>query len=133
MPIETVRLQWVQEDLFLLHDHFGFPIVLSQPHGVSGADLLPLSLLGCVAWDIVRILHKMRQPVTGFRASAESTRQADPPWRFLKIHLRYTLLGQGLRPDKVQRAIELSETKYCAIYATLQPVVELSSEFEIVA
>ena len=55
----------------------------------------------------------------------------EPPWRYRKIHVRYILTGTDLDPRKVQRAIELSETKYCSIYATLRPVVELSSDFEI--
>jgi putative redox protein len=124
-------LDWISEQTFLLRDRGGFPIVMTQPMGVSGADLLPLSLIGCVAWDLIAILKKQRQAVTGLQAIAESERDADPPWRFRKIHIRYLLSGRGLNRAKVQRAIELSENKYCSIHATLRQVVELSSEFEI--
>jgi len=131
MPTETVRLDWIEEQVFLLRDHLGFPIVMTQPMGVSGADLLPLSLIGCTVWDVIAILKKQRQQVTRLEVTAESVRDDEPPWRFRKIHIRYHLAGQNLNPEYVRRAIELSETKYCSIYATLRDVVEITNEFEI--
>ena len=104
---------------------------MTQPMGVNGADLLPLSLIGCAAWDLIAILMKQRQKVSRLKVIAESERDMEPPWRYRKIHVRYILTGSRLDPTKVQRAIELSETKYCSIHATLRPVVELSSDFEI--
>lgn len=132
MPIETVHAEWVNNQVFLLKDQFGFPIVMTQPQGVNGADLLPLSLIGCAAWDVVAILKKQRQQVTGLEVSAESEREADPPWRFQRIRIRYRLSGQDLAEKSVKRAIELAEHKYCSIYATLQEAVEILSEYEIV-
>lgn len=132
MPTETVHAQWIEENVFLLRDRFDFPLVMTQPHGVNGADLLPLSLIGCAAWDIVAILRKQRQPVRGFSVRAESTREAAPPWRFTQIHIRYRVHGRGLAPAQVQRAIDLTEQKYCAIYATLRQAVALTSSYEIV-
>jgi putative redox protein len=132
MPIETVRADWIEGQVFLLRDRAGFPVVMTQPMGVNGADLLPLSLIGCTAWDVIAILKKQRQPVTRLEVTAESLRDEDPPWRFRKINILYKLTGEGLSPERVQRAIELSETKYCSIYATLREVVEITSRFEIV-
>ena len=131
MPTETVQLDWINEKSFILRDRNGFPVFMTQPMGVNGADLLPLSLIGCTAWDLIAILKKQRQQVNGLQVFAESERDAEPPWRFRKIHVRYVLTGSGLDRAKVQRAIELSETKYCSIYATLRPVVELTNELEI--
>jgi putative redox protein len=131
LPSETVQLDWISEQNFLLRDRAGFPVIMTQPMGVNGADLLPLSLIGCTAWDLIAILQKQRQQVSNLQILAESERDAEPPWRFRKIHVRYILTGSGLDPAKVQRAIELSETKYCSIHATLKPVVELTSDFEI--
>jgi putative redox protein len=133
MLTETVRLDWIEDQVFLLKDHFGFPIVMTHPMGVSGADLLPLSLIGCTVWDVIAILKKQRQLVTRLEVSAESVRDPEPPWRFREIHIRYHLTGQDLNPEYVRRAIELAETKYCAIYATLRDVVEITSEFNITA
>lgn len=131
MPSETVKLDWISEETFLLRDRGDFPVVMTQPMGANGADLLPLSLIGCAAWDLIPILRKQRQRVSGLQVSAQSERDAEPPWRFRKIHVHYVVAGNSLDPAKVQRAIELSETKYCSIHATLRDVVELSSDFEI--
>jgi putative redox protein len=132
MPIETVSVDWVSSQQFLLKDQHDFPIVMTQPMGVNGADLLPLSLIGCAAWDVMTILKKQRQAVTGLKVTAESERDGEPPWRFRSIHIRYRLSGRGLDAQRVRHAIELAETKYCSIYATLRDAVRLTSECEIV-
>jgi putative redox protein len=129
--IETVQAEWIDAGKFLLKDHFGFPILMTQPDGVNGADLLPLSLIGCAAWDVIAILKKQRQQVTRFQVTAESERDPDPPWRFRRIHILYHIAGSDLNLDMIRRAIHLAETKYCSTYATLQDALELSSDFEI--
>ena len=127
MKTERVRADWLEDRLFLLRDHNDYPLVMTQPLGVSGADLLPLGLIGCAAWDVVDILHKQRQKVTGLQVFADSERDEDPPWKFKRIHVHYKITGHNLRPDRVQQAITLSETKYCSIFATLRDAVTLSS------
>ena len=132
MASETVRVDWTGGQQFLLKDHFDFPILMTQPEGVNGADLLPLSVIGCALWDVASILLKQRQPVTAMQASADSLREDGPPWRFRKIHIRYRFTGRGLSEAKVRRAIELAETRYCSTLATLRQAVEIDSEWEIV-
>jgi putative redox protein len=132
MPTETVRVDWIRDRVFLLRDHLGFPIVMTQPQGVKGSDLLPLSVIGCAVWDVAAILHKQRQQVTGIEVTAESTQDEDPPWRFRKIVIRYQVRGRGLDEEAVQRAITLSEEKYCSTFATLREALEISSEYQIV-
>jgi putative redox protein len=132
MPIETVRANWIEDQVFLLRDHFDYPVVMTQPMGVSGADLLPMSLIGCSAWDVVSILRKQRQEVTHLAVTAESERDDEPPWRFRKIHVLYKITGRGLEPERVQRAIDLAEQKYCGVHATLRDSVEITSQFEII-
>jgi putative redox protein len=132
MAVETVRAQWVEEKTFLLKDHHDYPVVMTQPMGVIGADLLPMSLAGCAAWDVLDILIKQRQQVTALEVTAESVREDEAPWRFKKITLHYKISGKDINPDAVKRAVSLSEGKYCSIYATLRGAVELVSEVEIV-
>ena len=131
MTTETVRIDWIRDQLFLMRDRSGFPIVMTQPSGVNGADLLPLSVIGCSIWDIAAILQKQRQQVTDIQVTAESKREEEPPWRFRKIHIIYTFTGRDLSEDHIRRAIELTETKYCSTYATLREVVVLTSEYRI--
>jgi len=132
MSTETVHAEWVRDEVFLLKDHFDFPLVMTQPQGVNGADLLPLSLIGCAGWDVIAILKKQRQQVTCLEVSAESQRDEAPPWRFRRILIHYRLRGRNLETERVKRAIDLAETKYCSVYATLRDAVEIQSEFEIV-
>jgi putative redox protein len=132
MISETVRADWIEGQVFLLRDRSGFPVVMTQPQGVNGADLLPLSLIGCAAWDILGILRKQHQPVEGFEVVAESERDPDPPWRFRSIRITYRFTGSNLRAEYIQRAIELTETKYCSTYATLRDAVSITSAYEIV-
>jgi putative redox protein len=132
MSTETVHAEWVRDEVFLLKDHFDFPLVMTQPQGVNGADLLPLSLIGCAGWDVIAILKKQHQQVTGLEVSAESQRDEAPPWRFRRILIHYRLRGRNLVTERVKRAIDLAETKYCSVYATLRDAVEIQSEFEIV-
>jgi uncharacterized OsmC-like protein len=72
MTIETVPASWIEDQVFLLKNHSDFPIIMTQPAGVHGANLLPLSLIGCAAWDIQSILHKQRQQVTHFEITADN-------------------------------------------------------------
>lgn len=131
LKIDTVQVDWVDEQKFLLRDHAGFSIVMTQPDGVIGADLLPLSLIGCAAWDVIAILKKHRQQVTSFLVTAESQRDPDPPWRFRQILIHYHITGKNLSSARVRRAIDLAETRYCSTYATLREAVEIVSDFEI--
>ena len=64
--------------------------------------------------------------------TAESTQDEDPPWRFRKIHIHYQVIGKEIDPEKVRKAILLSEEKYCSVYATLKDVLEITHDFEIV-
>jgi putative redox protein len=131
MTTETVSVEWLGRQVFLLKDRHGFPIVMTQPGGVNGADLLPLSIIGCAVWDVAAILRKQRQKVSGLTVSAESLREDDPPWRFRKITIRYQIRGRGLDKNRIEQAVELSQKKYCSTYATLSAAVEIVSEVEV--
>lgn len=132
MTTETVQARWLHDQVFLLQDRAGYPIIMTQPGGVLGADLLPLSVIGCALWDIVAILRKQRQQVTAVQATAESLRDDESPWQFRKIHILYTFAGSNLDLDQIWRATRLSEDKYCSTFATLRAAVELSSDIEII-
>jgi len=133
MKIETVTATWVRDQVFLLRDHQGFPIVMANPGGVLGADLLPLSLIGCAIWDVMDILRKQRQPVRRLEVEAHSERDETPPWRFRRIRVVYRIWGSAVDRAAVERAVRLTEDKYCSIVATLKPAVEIVSQVELAA
>ncbi len=131
MAKETVSADWLGNQVFLLKDQHGFPIVMTQPGGVNGADLLPLSVIGCAVWDVAAILRKQRQKISALTVSAESQRDDEPPWRFRKITIHYLVRGRSLDRERIERAVELSQNHYCSTYATLSAAVEITHQIEL--
>ena len=132
MATKTVHLNWDPEQQFILSDDDNLQIVMKKPNGVSPADLLPMSLIGCSSYDVVEILNKQRQGLQQLEVTAESIQDADPPWRFRKIHIHYQAIGTDIDPEKLRKAIQISEEKYCAVYATLRDALEITHSFEVV-
>lgn len=99
--------------------------------GAKPSDLLPLSLAACTAHDVVVILRKQRQDLRGIEVAIETIQDRDPPWTFRRISLRFTITGR-VDPERARKAIELTERKYCSVHATLRPVVELATTFEVI-
>ena len=93
-------------------------------------ELLAVALAGCTGMDVVSILQKMRQPLEGLRVEVLGEKADEHPKRFVSLEVVYYLKG-ALDEKKVQRAIELSETKYCSVAATLRPAVSISSRYAL--
>lgn len=105
-------------------------------HGGSGVGLRPMELLlvslgSCTGMDVLSILRKKRQHVTGYRIEVAGTRAPDPPHVFTSITLRHIVRGSDIDDRAVQRAIELSETKYCPAYAMLAESAPISTSYEV--
>ena len=103
-----------------------------EPRGASPVDSLLAALGGCCAIDVIGILRKKRQVVTGYEVMVSGERRDDHPRRFTRIEVVHRLRGRDLSAAAIEEAIRLSDTKYCTVYATLAPAVELSSRYEIV-
>lgn len=130
------RLVWLEKEQFVAFDGGGHPVVVSSqsPENAVGAkpsDLLLMALASCTAVDVVRILAKQRQALSGLEIVVRGTQETDPPWRFTDIHLVYRLRGRGLKPEAVDKAIELAEGKYCSVSASLKPQVNITWESEL--
>lgn len=132
MATKTVHLNWNPEQEFTLQDNDNHQIIMKKPKGVSASDLLPMALIGCSSHDVVSILGKQKQELLELIVSADATQDDDPPWRFRKIHIHYKVIGRGIDPEKVGKAILLSEEKYCSVYVTLRDAVEITHDFEVV-
>lgn len=132
MATKTVHLHWNPDSQFLLSDNDNYRIVMKKPNGVSASDLLPMSLIGCSSHDVVEILRKQRLDLRSLQVTAESVQDDDPPWRFRKIHIHYRAIGTGIDPQKLAKAIQLSEEKYCSVYATLKDAIEITHDYEVV-
>ncbi|MBK8617349.1 MAG: OsmC family protein [Anaerolineales bacterium] len=132
MASKTVHLNWNPEQQFTLQDNDNYQIIMKKPKGVSASDLLPMSLIGCASHDVVSILEKQRLQIHSLKVTAEATQDDTPPWRFRKIHVHYQVTGTGIDPEKVGKAILLSEENYCSVYATLRDAIEITHDYEVV-
>ena len=94
-------------------------------------EVLLMALGGCTAMDVISILEKKRAVVEDFEIDVEAERADAHPRVFTKIHVRYVIVGAGVDPKDVERAIELSEQKYCSVSAMLRASAEVTSSFEI--
>lgn len=134
----TVAVKWVASQLMTGVDSFGHPLVMGswpekEPEwaGLKPSDLLLLSAAACSAYDVVMILTKQREPLVDLDVTCAGEQESEAPYTFTSIHLHYRLKGP-LDPNKVARAIRLSEDKYCSVVNTLKPAVKITSDFELV-
>ncbi|MBL0344325.1 OsmC family protein [Candidatus Villigracilis affinis] len=109
MATKQVYLNWDPDQQFILQDKDNYQIVMKKPKGVSASDLLSMALIGCASHDVVEILNKQKQDLRQLKVTAESVQDDDPPWRFRKIHLHFQVTGKGIDPEKVRKAIQISE------------------------
>ncbi len=133
----TVSLKWIDSQLMVAVDSFGHPVVTGSWPGqepewaaLKPSDLLLISAAACTAHDVVMILAKQRQDLQGLEISCTGTQDPDPPYAFKKIHLHYLVSGD-VDAKSLERAIYLSEEKYCSVINTLKPTVEFSSDYEL--
>lgn len=104
----------------------------SQPlHGIRPVELLLHALAGCSGLDTISILQKMRQPVQKFWIDVDGTRAETHPKVFTKIDVVYHFSGTGIDPAACEKAIKLSEEKYCSVSAMLRHSCEITTRFEI--
>jgi putative redox protein len=108
------------------------PAVGGDNDGFRPMELILTGLIGCTAMDVISILMKKRQDVTGFRVTADAEQAESHPHVFTKIHIHYIVEGQNIDPKAVERAMELSETRYCPAQAMLSVIVPMELTYEIV-
>ena len=135
MGTSTTTLNWLSGKRFVGIDSTNHSVVLSSRDegiGVKPSDMLLIALAACTAVDVVEILAKKRMPLTSLNIVTSGEQDADPPWTFRKIHMKFCLSGASLTGKAVEQAILLSEEKYCSVAATIRGVAEITTEFEII-
>lgn len=95
-------------------------------------ELLMLAVAGCTAADVISILKKKRQDVREYRVEISGERASEHPRKFLKFFIRHIVTGRDISEKAVADAIELSETKYCSVAATVRPTASIETGFEII-
>jgi len=117
----------------------GFQVPLGASPAVGGDDdgfrpmeLMAISVIGCTAMDVISILKKKHQEVTEFAVELEASRAEEHPRVFTEMKIHYRITGRGIDPAAVERAIELSETRYCPAQAMFKEILPLHLSYEII-
>ncbi len=131
MPQATVN--WIDGLKFeaITQEGYTFTIDGKREEGVGAMDLMLFSVAGCTAVDVVIILKKQRQPVEGVTVKVSGERATEHPKVYTKVHIEYLVKG-NLDPKKVERAIQLSEEKFCSASAMVRKTAEVTHSYQII-
>jgi putative redox protein len=134
-----VKAKWVENFRFDGEDSEGRPMKMDASKAAGGtgdgfrpAELPLMGLAGCTGIDTVEILKKMRQEVTGLSLTVSSKKKEGYPAGYDGIHVSYEIRGKGLDPDKVEKAVRLSEEKYCTVGQALSKATTITHTIDII-
>ncbi|MEA3309953.1 MAG: OsmC family protein [Chloroflexota bacterium] len=138
--MSEVKATWVGPGLRLVGEaNTGPAVVMDSGHapygtqtGAAPMELILMGLGGCTGMDVLSILAKKHEPVTGFQIHVTAENADTYPKVYTKIHLEYVIYGKGVRAKSVERAIELSEKTYCGASAMLRQTAEMTHSYRIV-
>jgi putative redox protein len=128
-------VKWIGEELFMGTSDSGHTVVLDANGGAlapSPLESVLISLGGCSSVDVVSILEKTRQNVTGCIVDISATRVDSVPKLFSDIHLHFVITGNEVAAKHVERAVSLSADKYCSVALMLNKSVNITHDFEII-
>jgi len=135
---EIVTTKWLSNMAFEAEVN-GHKIVLDADTEVGGEDrgprpktLMLTSLGGCTGMDVISILKKMRVEPEKFNLQVEGDLTEEYPKHYYKIHVIYEFTGKDLPMDKLKKAVELSEEKYCGVIAVYKKAMELTYEIKVI-
>jgi len=103
-----------------------------QDTGPRPMEMLLVALASCAGMDIITILRKKRQEITGYELRVHGMRAEDHPKVFLDITVEHIFTGHNIRPEAVERAIELTEDRYCGASATPSKTATIKNTFSII-
>jgi putative redox protein len=137
MDKHKVNVDWLENMAFEAEVN-GHKITLDAHSGVGGEDRGPrpkpfmlTALAGCTGMDVVSILKKMRVEFEGVNISVEGELTDEHPKQYKSMHVTYTFKGTGLPMDKLEKAVNLSEERYCGVSAVYRKVMPVTSEIKI--
>jgi putative redox protein len=133
------RVKWVQDVTFIGESGSGHAVVMDgapdaggRNIGVRPMEMLLLGLGGCSAFDVVMILKRSREPITDCVVELEAQRAETDPKVFTAIEMVYKVTGKNLDPKKVERAVSLSEEKFCSASIMLSVTAKITHRIEII-
>jgi putative redox protein len=133
-PWREVIAEWKGETTFIGRNPTGGMVQMGKiddKPGISPMELLLAGLAGCTGMDIASILTKQRQPFVDLKVRVRGKRASDYPMVFTELEVTYLLWGEGLDLKAVERAIQLSEEKYCSVGLMLDKAAPIRSSYRI--
>ena len=133
-PWREVIAEWKGETSFIGRNPAGGTVQMGKIDdrpGISPMELLLAGLAGCTGMDIASILTKQRQPFVDLKVQVRGKRASDYPMVFTELEVAYLLWGEGLDPKAVERAIQLSEERYCSVGIMLGKAASIRSTYRI--
>jgi len=135
---EVVSTKWL-EDMSFESEIDGHKIIIDAKPEVGGKDKGPrpkpmmlAALGGCTSMDVISILKKMRVEVKSLNVIVEGELTEEHPKHFTKMHVIYEVEGENLPLDKIEKAVSLSEEKYCGVSVVYRKAMEITSEIRII-
>lgn len=132
---KVARLRYAGGEAFVAESQSGHALVTSFAHDKVTAptpmELLLIALGGCTGSDVVGILEKKRQRITGYEIVVRAERRAEHPRIYTKIEVTHQIRGHKIDSNAVRHAIELSESKYCSVSAMLGATAQITMRHEI--
>ena len=130
---ETVELVWRGDERFDAVTPSGMQVAIdgTKETGTSPIQALAVALASCMGTDVVDILKKGREDLTGCRIRVEGDRRETPPRRYTAIRLWIELTGWSLSRAKAERAVQLSRDTYCSVWRSMAQEIDLSIQLEL--
>ena len=135
---ESITSKWV-DNLVFETDVEGHKIIVDAKSEVGGTDkgpppklLMMVALSGCTGIDVASLLKKMRIEFDELNIKIEGDVTEEHPKHFSAIHIIYEIKGKDMPADKIKRAIELSQEKYCGVSASYKKAMKLTYELKII-
>lgn len=138
MSTERVKVNWIENMAFEAEVN-GHKIILDAAEAVGGENrgprpkpLMLVALAGCTGMDVVSILKKMRVEVEAFDVVVEGDLTEEHPKQFNQMRVIYEFKGKDLPMDKLEKAINLSEERYCGVSAMYRKAIGITTEIRII-
>ncbi|MGB7209401.1 MAG: OsmC family protein [Pyrinomonadaceae bacterium] len=132
----TATVRYAGDEFFIATPPSGHAQVIDTKGDRHAAptpvEMLLVAVASCTAADVISILLKKRQDVTDYRVEITGERAEEHPRKFLKFHVHHIVHGRSVSDKAVADAVEISDTKYCSVAATVRPTAEITTSYEIV-
>jgi putative redox protein len=129
--VNKATLTWDKDLIFIGRTNRGYEVEFDaqQQWGCSPTETLLLSVAGCMGIDMVSFLKKMKVEIKSYKMDIVGERNPTPPQYYTSIEMIISVTGAGLTPKKIERAISLSQEKYCSVYHSLRKDITMKVDY----